>query len=305
MRIGRTIVSSLLVFQIMLGYLAMAVPVYAELDTTTDSVQNAPVYSGVQESIAAYLCVPSDNPDGADLFNCITKAYKFGIAFGAIALVFFVVFAGYLYLVGGEKGKQKGKSVFLSALTGMALILSSYVLLNFINPSLIKIRPIQAPIFYAADLPKCEDIGYSQNCILPSGQVSIVSNGGSTVVGGFNIRAYATDPRHEAAISTIYERLKTVDLSSAAAITAYMKKYYPSTPLTGEMVLASSKKYNVDVKMILAMMQQDSSMGTAGKGARTHNPGNVGNDDTGKLVDWGTWEKGVDAVAAWLNKHRG
>lgn len=68
-------------------------------------------------------------------------------------------------------------------------------------------------------------------------------------------------------------------------------------PLTAEMVLASSQKYSVPVEYILAMMKNDSSYGTQGVWARTHNPWNVGNTDSGASKDWWTREAGVDAVA--------
>ncbi len=73
----------------------------------------------------------------------------------------------------------KGKSIFLSALTGMIVILSSFVLLRFINPELVKFKVIQPPIFLASGLPKCEDIGFSQNCVIGSG-----ANTGQVFVGG-------------------------------------------------------------------------------------------------------------------------
>ena len=158
----------------------------AQLDETKSgsTVEGLPTYSGVDASIEKYLCAPSDSNMGASLTTCITKAYRFGISFGAIALVFFVVMAGYFYLVGGEAGKQKGKSIFLSALTGMAIILSSYILLGFINPDLLKIRPIQSPIFNTGNLPLCEEIGFQANCITKGGQVNIVSNASGVSYGG-------------------------------------------------------------------------------------------------------------------------
>jgi len=56
--------------------------------------------------------------------------------------------------------------------------------------------------------------------------------------------------------------------------------------------------------MILAIMQQDSSFGTQGKAVRTKNPGNVGNDDTGALQYYPSWDSGVLAVANNLSKRR-
>jgi hypothetical protein len=51
-------------------------------------------------------------------------------------------------------------------------------------------------------------------------------------------------------------------------------------------------------------LEQDSSLGTAGKGARTFNPGNVGNTDSGATQNFGNWQSGVDAVASWLSRHK-
>jgi len=68
-------------------------------------------------------------------------------------------------------------------------------------------------------------------------------------------------------------------------------------PLTAEMVINASQKNNVPNSYVMAIMKNDSSYGTAGKWARTHNPGNVGNTDDGSTKDRGTREAGVDAVA--------
>ncbi len=181
-RFGKISISVFLIAQIVLGYAAVStLPAQAAvtggINTNSAASGSVPEYKGVQGSIEQYLCTPNKDNLGGALFNCITKIYRFGVAFGAIALVFFVVLAGYMYISGGEAAKAKGKGMLLSALTGMAIILSSYVLLGFINPDLIKIKPIQSPIFKAADLPDCEDVGYGQNCVLPSGQVYSTGTG--------------------------------------------------------------------------------------------------------------------------------
>ena len=197
-RAGRIFLTGLLVVNLMLGYLgqatltAQAQIIKDPIDTSSTATPNVPKYGGVEDSIRDYLCVPDESNLGTALFTCITKLYRFGIAFGAIALVFFVVFAGYMYMVGGETGKGKAKGILLSALTGMAIILSSYVLLNFINPDLVKIKPIQTPIFTATNLPKCEDVGLGVNCVLPSGQVNYP---GGTVAGS------ASEAKYKALIS--------------------------------------------------------------------------------------------------------
>lgn len=180
-----------MIAQVLFGYLGSANLVQAgatDVLDTTKTASTIPVYSGVDQSIADYLCVPNDSNVGTALFDCIQKAYRFGVAFGAIALVFFFVLAGYAYMTGGETGKEKGKGIFLAALTGMAIILSSYVLLKFINPNLVKIKPLQPPIFTAAALPKCEDVLFKEACITSSGQVHQTS--GSGVAGSASEAQY-------------------------------------------------------------------------------------------------------------------
>lgn len=135
-------------------------------------------YSGPEESIKQFLCTPSDDPKGFELYECINRLYRFGITIGALALVFFVVLAGYFYIVGGEQSKAKGKAILASAITGMLILLGSYTLLNFINPNLARFRTIQPPIFNA-QLPKCEDIGFGANCVISTGE-----NAGQTFYAG-------------------------------------------------------------------------------------------------------------------------
>ncbi|MEZ4180661.1 MAG: hypothetical protein R3B41_04120 [Candidatus Doudnabacteria bacterium] len=138
--------------------------------------------SGVEKSITDYLCTPSEPPDGRDLERCVNKGYRFGVSFGAIALVFFMVYAGYLYITQGENGKKSAKDVLNKSFVGMSVLLGSYVLLYFINPTLVTFRPIQPPIFDAPDLPTCEEVGFDTNCVDDQGSV-VQASGGSSQFG--------------------------------------------------------------------------------------------------------------------------
>ena len=122
------------------------------------------------------------------------------------------------------------------------------------------------------------------------------------IVGGYNIGAYATDPNHERAVQSILTGIGK--MNSVADMDAYIKRKYPNSPVTGQMIANAAGKYGVSWEMMMAMMEQDSSMGTAGKGARTYNPGNVGNTDSGATKNYGNWQAGVDAVASWLSRHK-
>lgn len=131
------------------------------------------------------------------------------------------------------------------------------------------------------------------------GRVTDPSKG---IVEGFNIGRYATDPAHERNVASIVQgigKFNTLD-----DVSAYITRKYPGSPVTADMVSKASEKYGVPWEMLVAMMEQDSSLGTQGKGARTFNPGNVGNDDAGNIRNYGNWQSGVDAVAKWLDKNR-
>ncbi len=145
---------------------------------TTGSQQSLPAYNaGVDQSISDYLCTPSQPADGHDLERCVNRLYRFSVTAGAIVVVFFVVLAGYMYITGGETGKGKGKAMLFNALTGIGIILISYVLLYFINPSLVVIKPIQPPIFTADDLPTCAEVGLGDDCIVHGDGVENVTDG--------------------------------------------------------------------------------------------------------------------------------
>lgn len=117
----------------------------------------------------------------------------------------------------------------------------------------------------------------------------------------YNIEPYATDPYHETKIQTILENMGLMD--TVDQIDSYLRKSTPDTPLTGIMIYNSSIKYSVDTRLMMALMELDSRFGTQGLGARTNNPGNVGNNGIDERT-YSSWEAGVDAVASWLNNHR-
>lgn len=146
------------------------VVVFAQVDRTL------PTYNAdVDKTIGEYLCTPTGS--GSDLVDCVNKMYRFGIAAGAILLVLFLVIAGYLYITGSEAGKGKAKLIIMNTVVGMGLLLGSYVILYFINPSLVAFKPIQPPIFKAGDLPSCQEVGFGEACVGVDGGVSV---GGGT-----------------------------------------------------------------------------------------------------------------------------
>lgn len=68
-----------------------------------------------------------------------------------------------------------------------------------------------------------------------------------------------------------------------------------NSPVTPDMVLATSEKFKVPVEYLMAFMKNDSHYGRDWLANKTHNPGNVWNDGKNTKDFW-TREKWVDAV---------
>ena len=133
----------------------------------------------------------------------------------------------------------------------------------------------------------------------------VITDGSVAVLGEYDITRYATDPLHEEKIMNILSKMGVMD--TAEKIDDYIKgKYWWSnSPVTGEMIMNAAEAYEVDARLMMAIMEQDSRFGTVGKAVRTLNPGNVGNNDDGDIVTYESWQEGVTAVAEWLGRHRG
>jgi hypothetical protein len=128
-----------------------------------------------------------------------------------------------------------------------------------------------------------------------------VLNDSTEILLEYDITPYATDPMHELKIQNILEKMGVMD--SPEKIETYIKKTSPDSPLSGLMVWNAVLRYEVDARLMLALMELDSRFGTVGVAVRTMNPGNVGNNGVDERT-YPSWEEGVMAVAKWLNNHR-
>lgn len=90
---------------------------------------------------------------------------------------------------------------------------------------------------------------------------------------------------------------KMPNLQSLGDVQAYINKIAPGSPITAQMISNASQQYGVGWEPLLAIMQHESNLGMAGLGAKTMNPGNVGNTDSGATKNMGSWQNGVNAVA--------
>ena len=131
----------------------------------------------------------------------------------------------------------------------------------------------------------------------------VITDGSVAVLGEYDITNYATDPLHERKIMDILSKMGVMD--TVEKIDRYIKSKYLSSPVTGEMIMSAASAYNADTRLMMAIMEQDSSFGTLGIATGTLNPGNVGNDDDGNTHTYESWQEGVTAVAEWLSRHRG
>lgn len=114
----------------------------------------------------------------------------------------------------------------------------------------------------------------------------------------YDIKSYATDPNHEKAVQSILNgigQFKTIQ-----DVDNYIQSNYPGSKVTGQMIANAAGKYGVSWEMMVAIMAQDSGMGTKGLGAKNNNPGNIGQFDslgTKGVKGYTTLQEGVDAVA--------
>jgi hypothetical protein len=101
----------------------------------------------VEKSITDYLCTPDGEGKGTNalIFNCVNKLYRFSIAFGVSVAILFIIFAGYLYMSGSEKGVSEAKSIIENTAAGLLILFVSFLLLRQINPELTRFKSIQLP----------------------------------------------------------------------------------------------------------------------------------------------------------------
>jgi hypothetical protein len=132
-----------------------------------------------------------------------------------------------------------------------------------------------------------------------SSTVAGVNFGSSSTVG-----AYATDPNYSTKISKIYNAIQStgLDFQTPTDIQTYITNNASTSTVTGNMILAAARQYGVDPTLLASVLQNESNFGTTGAGAKTNNPGNVGNTDSGATKTFDTVADGVAASAKQLQR---
>lgn len=169
-----------------------------------------------------------------------------------------------------------------------------------VQNTLIKLNLVSS-IEQTASVTSFTEAQVVQHGIDASTGLGTLNSGSTSCLDEYDISSYATDPLHEQKIREILEDMGYMD--SVTKVNEYINYGYSGSPVTGDMVMRASGAYTVDARLMMALMELDSRFGTVGIGARTFNPGNVGN--TGEeMRTYSSWDDGVAAVGLWLSNHR-
>lgn len=93
------------------------------------------------------------------------------------------------------------------------------------------------------------------------------------VVGGINLKGYAVDPNQIKAVATLYN--KVPDTSNAFDYDTFIKSVAPKSQIKGQDIIAAADVYNLDPKIILALMQHESRLGTSTVALTNNNFGGI------------------------------
>lgn len=111
----------------------------AHAELTTKFVPLADIGSGDSSRLAGLY---SSN----DLATYINRIFTFAIALGAIGAVLRLSYAGYLYMGSSDMWSSKGeaKKVIGDVTLGLLLLVSIWLILNQINPDILKLNALKS-----------------------------------------------------------------------------------------------------------------------------------------------------------------
>lgn len=140
--------------RMVLATAALALSLTAFAATGVAVTQAAQGYSGVEQSVGRYLCVPTGS-NKVTLYECINKLYRVAIVVASIAGLFFLVFAGYLYMTaeGNSENVTKAKTYVQSTVAALVILLTGYLLLKAINPDLTQFAALDLANYRAGQPP--------------------------------------------------------------------------------------------------------------------------------------------------------
>ncbi len=126
---GNMLIRKLFVLQIviLLALLTVAAPVFAAEDTCAG------------DELARIFCA-------TDLASAVNSAFQVSMLVGAVLAMLRIGYAGYLYMGSADmwSTKEHAKEVFKDAIIGLLLLLAIWMILNQINPDILKLELLQS-----------------------------------------------------------------------------------------------------------------------------------------------------------------
>ena len=117
---------------------------YTSTNNTTSSI--TPISSNFKSSPASAVSAPAATPAGpilnntAEFATVLSRTYVMALGLSALLAVIMSVFGGYLVMSARGNGAQvsRGKEYITSSIIGMVLLMSAYLILNTVNPDLVR-----------------------------------------------------------------------------------------------------------------------------------------------------------------------
>jgi len=213
------------------------------LFTYTQPYANAQDYTAnntnpVSSQIEQYLCAPSkvdpsqtntlidkanvdyaaaNNNNSGDLFKCINQIYKFAIVVAVVFGVFFIVIAGYIYMSaeGNQESVDKAKSIITSTIASLVILFSAFLLLQTLNPDLVKFQNIQPP---SVVLPNAEVPGTATDPGTVTQPAKILAN---TILSKPQITLSTVHPSGNVDAANAAQNIKDTSLGNPAQRSSY------------------------------------------------------------------------------------
>ncbi|MEK7512483.1 MAG: hypothetical protein AAB575_05750, partial [Patescibacteria group bacterium] len=78
----------------------------------------------------------------------IGEAYRYGVIIGSVFAVISMMIGGLMYILGGfnQTMISKARGFITGGVIGIVLLLGSYIMLNMVNPNLVKLKPLQMEV---------------------------------------------------------------------------------------------------------------------------------------------------------------
>lgn len=146
-----------------------------------------------------------------------------------------------------------------------------------------------------------------------SGNSTITSSSGNS----YDLSTYASDPNHSSSVQNIINQIGK--FNNLQEVDNYIQSVSPGSKITSDMISKASEKYGIGWEELVALMQQESYIGTSNVAANNNNPGGITwnqnfsadmkgtarpSNEGGNYVKFKTMQDGVNSVAYELAKRK-